>query len=64
MNKTYLQPATQAFRVNTQQFIAASITKGDKTAEVTLDDEEYNDVFNSRRHNNVWGDEEIEEESL
>ncbi len=64
MKKTYLLPATQAFRVNTQQFIAASITKESEKAEVILDDEEYNGSFNTRRRNSVWDDEEMEEESL
>ena len=60
MKKTYLQPTLQVLRLNTHQFIAASIKQGEKP-EVVLDDEEYNGSFNSRRNGNVWEDEEEEE---
>lgn len=58
MKKTYMLPALQVLRLNTHQFIAASITKNDDNAEVVLDDEEYNESFNSRRNVNVWEEEE------
>lgn len=61
MKKTYLQPALQVLRLNTHQFIAASPKINNDKAEVVLDDEEYNESFNSRRNSNVW-DEEDEEE--
>ncbi|MBQ4392381.1 MAG: hypothetical protein II826_04630 [Prevotella sp.] len=61
MKKTYLQPALQVLRLNTNQFIAASPKINGDKAEVVLDDEEYNESFNSRRNSNVW-DEEDEEE--
>lgn len=61
MKKTYMLPALQVLRLNTHQFIAASITKNGDNAEVVLDDEEYNESFNSRRNVNVWEEEEKED---
>lgn len=66
MKKTYMLPTLQVLRLNTHQFIAASIKRetgsdNTATAEVVLDDEEYNGSFNSRRNINVWEEEEEEQ---
>lgn len=59
MKKTYLQPASQALSMVTEQLIAASITGDSSNAEVTLDDEEYDGSFNARRRD-LWQEDEEE----
>ena len=63
MKKTYMQPEVLHFVLNGELMLGASITRNNtgSTAEVTLNDDEYNDVFCTRQHS-VWDDEEDEDE--
>ena len=66
MKKIYISPVVQTVVVVTGRMIAASINADDEKAEVIIDDEEYDEPFNSRKHgnsHNVWDEEEEEEDS-
>lgn len=60
--KEYVQPATLILLLQPQCILGTSgkITTSGDYAEVEPSEEEYNDVFNSRRRN-VWDDEEEED---
>ena len=60
MKKTYLKPETISCLIHMQQMIAASVEGFD----ATLDDDNTigTEDMLSRRHNNVWEDEELAEE--
>lgn len=57
--KNYIAPEMAVCQVETQAFIAASKFGSPESAtqEITPTTEEYNDVFQSRRHD-IWEDEE------
>ncbi|MBR4898745.1 MAG: hypothetical protein IKZ48_08170 [Prevotella sp.] len=64
MKKTYISPVAQTVVVVTGRMIASSIKVDGDKAEVVIDDEEYDEPFNSRKHGNgrnVWDEEEEEE---
>ena len=60
MKKTYLKPETISCLIHMQQMIAASIEGFN--AELDNDNPIETEDMLSRRHNNVWEDEELAEE--
>ena len=58
MKKDYIVPSMMMVFVETQGVIATSPLKAtDETPKTTFNQEEYNEKFNSRRHD-IWEDEE------
>ena len=66
MKKNYISPVAQTVVVVTGRMIASSIKADGDKAEVVIDDEEYDEPFNSRKHgnsHNMWDEEEEKEEN-